>query len=235
MRTKAITLCLISNAALGMLLIFTPQDGSVTAQSGSSPQESVPKSYQMVSRETYNRVLDILFPRDDADHSKTVFAFVLRFKPNSRPESQIVIRRGVDKVEVVQYSLLDDDIYSKLNEALARTGREDAVEMAKAVRVKKRVVNVPLSQVKQWHSTFFDSLANTSKVLREKGAEFDKTGGSESVLLHGATYDLWYEQRLNKLSFSLYDVDLDEGRSGVEFNLVQWMDSVRRHIEKIKP
>ena len=129
---------------------------------------------------------------------------------------------------------MDGGIYTRLNELLAVGSKEDAVELAKAVRVRKKAVSVPYSQVKRWYATFFDSLASTTKTLRAKGGEFDRTGGSETIFLHGAFYNLRYEQRLNQMSFRLYDVDLDDVRSCGEFKLIQWMDSARQEVEKLK-
>jgi hypothetical protein len=217
---------------LSAALIFVLQVGSVSAQSDSS-QDNSQKSYRVVSEATYNRVLDIVFPRDDPDPSETIFSFVLRFEPNSKPESQIVIRRRADKVEVFEYTLSNDDVYTHLNEILTRTGKEDVVEMAKSIRVNRRVTSISLDQAKQWYTAFFDSLTSTTKKLRERGEEFDKTG-SESFILHGATYNLWYKQSLNKMSFSLYDVEVDTPGFDGEFKLVQWMNAVRLEVGKLK-
>src|SRR2546423_9389076 len=92
------TLQLLNNAALCIILTLMLQVSSVYAQSGSFKQVKPSKSYQVVSEETYNRVLDILFPRQSPASSKTVWIFVLRFKPSSNSESQIVIRRRADKI-----------------------------------------------------------------------------------------------------------------------------------------
>lgn len=224
----------IINTALGAILILALQAASVAAQSRSAVQGSATKSYPIVRRETYDRVIDIVFPRDNPDYSKTIFAFVIRFRPYSQPESQLIIRRGTEQIEVIEFISLDGDIYVKLNELLARGYKEDAVELAKAIRVKRRVITASFAQVKQWYTGFFDSLANTTKTLREQGGESDRTGGSETIFLHGGIYDLWYEQRLNRMSFSLYDVDLDDVRASAHFKLVQWMDSVRRDVREPK-
>ena len=228
------TLRLTGNVALCVLFILLLQVGDANAQSGSSPEDSAPKSYPVVSRETYNRVLDILFPRDDPDPSKTVFELILRFRPSFQSTSQMVIRRRVDKVEVVEYTSLDGNIYGKLNETLARGGKEDAVEMAKSIKVKRREISVPYTQVKRWYAAFFDSLASTTKMLQERGEEFDKTEGGETILLDGTIYDLWYEQRLNKMSFSLYDIEVDTPGDDGDFKLVQWMNAVRRDVGKLR-
>lgn len=232
-KTHPMTLRLNSKSALGVLLILAMQVGNANAQSRSSPQDRTPKSYPVVSRETYNRVLDILFPRDAPTPSNTVWAVALRFRPSFKSELQVVIRRDVDKLQVIEYTSPDGNIYGILNAVLARAGKEDAVEMAKAIRVKRREVSVPLAQVKQWYATLFDSIASTTKTLREAGEEFDKTGG-ESFVLDGSVYELWYEQGLKRMSFSLYDVEVDKSSSDGEFKLVQWMNRVRREVAKSK-
>jgi len=205
---------------------------SANAKLRPSFQDNQVKGLSVISCETYDRVLDILFPRDVPDPSKTVFKIILRFHPHAQPESQIVIRRGVEKVEVLEYLSLDGNIYRKLNEALAHGSKENAVEMAKSIKVRKRLINVPYSQVKQWHVGLLESIAISTKVFKERSHEFDDMG-SETVMLDGAFYDLWYEQRLSKMSFAIYDADVDHHISNDEFKLVQWMNTVRQDIGKM--
>lgn len=214
--------------------MLTLQVGSASAQFGSHVQEGAPKTRSVVSPETYDQVLDILFPCDAADSAKTVYAFALRFRPSFKPESQIVIRRGVEKIEVVEYTSPNGNIYGKLNEILARTGKEDAVEMAKSIKVRRREISVSAAQIQRWHATLFDSIANTTRPLKDRGEEFDRTNGSETILLDGAIYELWYENRLNKMSYTLHDVEVDTPGSDGEFKLVRWMNAVRREVAKLK-
>lgn len=234
MRTQAMTLRLIGSAALGAMLTLMLQVSSVNAQGGATLQNAQTKTYPVIGGETYNRVLDILFPRDEPASGGTLWAVVLRFKPNSKPESQIIIRRDVNrKLEVVEYTSPDGSIYGKLNEALARGDKEDAAEMAKSIRVTRREVSVAPAQARQWYATFFDSLASTTKTLRGALEESEKTG-AESFVLHGTFYDLWYEQGLNEMSFKLYDVEVDKPGSDGELKLVQWMNAVRREVGRLK-
>ena len=226
------TLRLINHSSLAALLVLTIHVGEPNAQP-SSPQESALRSSAVVSRETYNHVLDLLFPRAAPAPSNTVWAVVLRFSPGFKSELQIVIRRDADKVQVTEYTSQDGSIYRKLNAAFSRGAKEDAVEMAKAIRVKRREVSVPLGQVKQWYANLFDSIASTPKTLREAGEEFDKTG-SESFVMDGSVYELWYEQGPNRMSFRLYDVEVDKSSSDGELKIVQWMNSVRREVSKSK-
>jgi hypothetical protein len=232
MRTQRISSKRINNIALGTVLILALQVSSVSGQSNSS-QDQPQRTYPVVSWETYDRVLDIVFPRADPDTSKTIFEFVLRFRPSFHATSQIVIRKRVDKIEVVEYTTPDGNIFDKLNEILDRGGKEDAVAMAKSIRVKRREISVPSTQVKQWYATFFDSLVVTTKTVRERGERSDKTR-SVTLVLDGTTYDLWYKQSLDTISLSLYDVEVDTPASDGELKLVQWMNAVRREVGRLK-
>jgi len=226
------TIRFIIKAVLAAVLTLLLEISSLYSHTGSSFQNRS-KSSPVVSEATYNRVLDMLFPKDASIANKPVWSIVLRFKPTFKPESQIVIRRDENKVEVIEYTSPDGSIYVKLNEILALTSKEEAVEMAKAIKVKRREISVHYSQVKRWHTTLFDSIAGTTKTLKVVGEEFDKTR-SESFVPDGTIYDLWYEQLLNQMSFSLYDVEIDKPGSDGEFKLVQWMNAVRRDIGKLK-
>lgn len=234
MKTQATTLRLTGIAALGAMLILMLQvSSSNNSQSGVALQDTQTKTSPVIGGETYNRVLDMLFPRNEPASGGTLWAVILRFKPSSKPESQIIIRRGVNKIEAIEYTSSDGSIYDKLNEALARGSKEDAAEMAKSIRVTRREMSVAQAQARRWSATFFDSLASTTKTLREAFEESEKTG-AESFVLHGTFYDLWYEQGLNEVSFKFYDVDIDKPGSDGELKLVQWMNAVRRDVGKLK-
>lgn len=214
------------------IVAITLQVGGVAAQNRATLQTQQSTSHPVIDERTYRNVLDIVFPRDELP-DRTMWAIVLRFRPNSMPESQIVIRKGLRKIEIVEYTPTDGSIYASLNEALDRGSRRDAVELAKGIRVTRREVSVPHVQVKRWYATFFDSIPGTTKTIREALQRADSTG-VESLVLHGSVYELWYAQGLKEMSAKLYDVDLADARSGAEFKLVQWMDNVRRDVHKLK-
>jgi hypothetical protein len=224
-RFFAATLCV----ALGLML----RNAGIDAWYDRFSQDNPAKSSPVVSQVTYNKVLDVLFSWADSDPNKTVFTIVLRFKPSFHTESQIVLRRRLDKVEVRDYVSLDGSIYGKLNEVLMRTGNEDAVEMAKLIQVKRRTMEIPYSQVKQWHMSFLANINDLHKAFKRSSEEYDKAG-TVALRLDGTFYDLWYEQGLNKMSFSLYDEEIDALRSTGDFKLVQWMNGVRREVSKLK-
>ena len=61
-------------------------------------------------------MLDAVFPRNDPDPNKTLFEFVLRFRPSFHATSQIVIRNRGDRTELIEYISLDGNIFDKLND-----------------------------------------------------------------------------------------------------------------------
>jgi hypothetical protein len=226
------TMCLRVALKAALMIALTPvfQVTGVYSQSKPSHQDGGLKSYKLVSPETYDRVLDILFPRDDS--AKYVFVIVLRFKPSFQPESQVVIRRGLDRAEITEYTSLSGNVYSKLNDVIAHGGKEDVVEMAKLIKVRKRLIDIPYAQVKQWHTSFLDSIRESLNSFKEKIEEYDT--GTSTIALDGTFYDLWYKQISDEISFRLYDREVNDLRSTGDLKIVQWMNTVRRDVSKLK-
>jgi hypothetical protein len=223
---------------LSVALLLITQFSYIVTGYSLTQQNTPPKASPVVSQTTYNRVLDIVFPRDDSGESekgRVFFAFVLRFKPSFKPELQIVIkkREGTDKVRILEYMSPDGNIYGKLNEILSKTGREDAAEMAKSITVRKRVVEVPYLQVKQWHSGFLESLGVSLRTFSRRIQQADMEG-TITVFLDGTFYDLWYENGIDEISFSIYDEEANDHRSTGDLPLTQWMNTVRRKVSNIK-
>jgi hypothetical protein len=213
---------------ISMLVV---QPTTADSQKVSSLRESGPKSEKVVSQETYVRVLDIVFPRDEP---RGDYVLVLRFKPSFHPESQVVIKRGVDKIEVIEYTSLSGNIYSKLNELKSHGGAsENAVEMPKLIEVRRRSIQVPYTQVKQWHAGFLESLSESLRAFKKRSEEFDKAG-SITLTIDGTFYDVWYGQGINDLSLSFYDEEVSDQQPNGVLKTVQWMNAVRRDVGKLK-
>lgn len=120
-----------------LILLFQP--GLVGPRGGLWTQDP-PRAYKVISPATYEKVLDLVFQCDEANRG---FDFVLRFEPSNAPESQIYIRQTVTKTKVLEYTSLSGNIYGKLDKILRYGVKEDAVEMAKQIQVKKRILDVP--------------------------------------------------------------------------------------------
>jgi hypothetical protein len=199
-------------------------------QGGSPPQEIPSKSYKLISTETHDRVLEILFSRYNL---KGDYWFVLRFKPSSSPESQIVVREERDKIEVVEYTSLSGNIYSKLNSIMAEGGKEDAIEMAKLIKVGKRSIDIPDAQARQWRTSFFKSIGDSIKAFKQRSEEYDK--GIGTLTIDGTFYNLWYHHVDHiTIAFDFYDEEVRDRQPNGDLKLVQWMNAVRRDIERLK-
>jgi hypothetical protein len=216
------------NVVLSAVVLILALQVGANGQSSSSQAEAQ-RTYPIVSTETYNRVLDIVFPRDEPATSGIIFEFVLRFEPSFHATSQITIRKRFDKIEVIEYTSPEGNIFDKLNEILAHGGKDDPVAMAKSISVNRREISILDPQVKRWYATFFEGLGTTQKTLNELGEQSDRDR-TVSLLLDGTTYDVWYKQGVNTVALSLYDVEIDRPGADGELKLVQWMNSIRREV-----
>lgn len=224
------TLRTVLRVALAIAVTLPLQCNTAVYANKSPLQGGPPKSYKVLSKETYTRVLDILFPRDETAKS---YLFVLRFGPSFHAESQIVIRGIGDKMEVLEYTSLSGNIYDKLNAVLANGGSEDAVAMARLIKVRRRSIEVPYSKVKQWRAAFLDSFCELSKSLGDKAEQMDKQG-TVTLALDGTFYDLWESQGMGKMSFSFYDEEVGAQQPNGALKMVQWMNAVRREVERLQ-
>lgn len=219
----------IARITLVVISMLAVQTMTVDSQSVSSLKESGPKSEKVVSQETYDLVLDIVFPRDEP---RGDYGLVLRFKPSFHPESQVMIKRGVDKIEVIEYTSLSGNIYSKLNKLKSHgDASENATEMAKLIEVRRRSIQVPNAQVKQWHAGFLESLGESLKAFKKRSEEFDKAG-SITLTIDGTFYDVWYGQGINDMSLSFYDEEVSNHKRNGRLKTVQWMNTVRLDVER---
>ena len=206
-----------------VLAVLTALIAPASAVGLDSRQGGAPRS----AIEVQNRVLDIVFPREEPDSTKAIYWLVLRFSPSSEPELQINIRRTVTGSEVVLYraeSKIFDSVFESVNEA-PEDSRIDPAKIAKGIKVSKTVLHVPYDIVRRWQSGFYSNLSNSAGLLATRGSQFDRTG-KETVALDGTFFEVWYKQGLTRLSFSIYDTDAGQ------FSLARWMNSVRQSAER---
>lgn len=204
---KRLNLC---SAILGLSLVCAAySQNAVTAA-----QE--PVNVPMVSSETYQRVLDLIFPRDAGnfrDQTKE-FALTLRFSPVSEAGSQINITKHSDgRLEVVTYTLPNrsQSISEQLNAILRQAGRENAEEMVRRLNVQRRVIN-DTRRIRQLLERF--------AALRVP-VQLDT-----SITLDGTSFQLWHEAASNESYYSL--VGGEPGHDSADHPLVRWMNEVRQ-------
>src|SRR6266498_4663705 len=174
-RMRGITSVRVVHIILVTVLMMVGSATTIESQTS----DGALKSNKVISQEAYNRVLDILFPREEPAGN---YRLVLRFRPSFHPESQVVVKRGLNKLEVIEYTSLSGNIYSKLNDLVARGSKEDAMELAKLIKVRRRSIEVADSQVRQWHTGFFESFDGSLKAFRKESEQFGKAGTIDVVL-----------------------------------------------------
>lgn len=215
--------CSFVLALMGIVLIG---GRSVKSRTELWSQEPL-RARKVLSRETHERVLDIVFERNEANPG---YDFILRFEPSSAPESQIAIKTAGARTQLVAYSSLSGNIYSRLDGIIAAGGKEDPVEMAKLIQVQKKSIELPNNRVMQWRKGLAESLAASMRTLDQRALEADK--GIGTITIDGTFYRLWYNQVGSHLSFTLLDQEVDDREVTGELQLVRWMNSVRLNVVK---
>ena len=215
---------------LGVFLITVSMVVTCASTTDSQASDGAIKGNRIITQESYGKVLDLVFPRDETTRN---YLLVLRFGPSFHSESQIVIKGGGDKVEVLEYTSLSGNIYDRLNNFVARGSKEDVVELAKLIKVRRRAIEVPYAQAKQWQAGFLDGFEELSKSFKEQTEQLDKDS-SINVVLDGTLYEIWYSQGVSKTSFRVWDEEVSERQPNGRLKVVQWMNAVRHDVEKLK-
>jgi len=188
----------------------------------SSPEPGAKRaSHVVISQETYRRVLDIVFPPTES------YKYILRFEPSFAPESQIIINTQGAKTEVVELTSLSGNIYAKLDRLKADGASEDAIAMARLIQVRKRTIEVPPHVASRWFSTFSDSQVASLKLLEERQEE--EARGTGTMVIDGTLYSIWNHTSRDAF-FREWDYEINDQEVSGEFQLVKWMNSVRRDI-----
>ncbi len=189
----------------------------------------MPNAQGMIRPTAYEAVLDRVFEYDKA---KRDYDFVLRFEPSNAPESQICIKRTPTKTQVLEYTSLSGNIYLKLNDLMRSGGNEDVDEMAKQIQVRRRVLEVPAAQASKWLNSLPDANAATMKALkRRRDGELKGVG---RIAIDGTKYSFSYNQLAVSGGAELWDYEVSDREVTGEFELVRWMNSVRRDVKELK-
>ena len=107
------------------------------------------------------------------------------------------------------------------------------MDLAKLIKVRRRAIEVPYAQAKQWQAGFLEGLEELSKSFKEQTEELDKDN-SITAVLDGTLYEVWYSQGVSKTSFRVWDEEVSEKQPNGRLKIVQWMNAVRRDVEKLK-
>jgi hypothetical protein len=184
---------------------------------------------KLIRSETYDRVLDILFPRTEPG----IFSIALRYEPNSGIERQVVIvRTGLHDGEVFEYTSLSGNIYQRLNSLIESGAKEDPAELAKMIKVAKRGVRIPYLRLRSWHDSLLFDVGDSMTSLKAKIDELDS--GVTTIPLDGTTYRFWYHQVGSDVSLSFNDQAMENLKLKPEFDIVKTMIRIQREVAEVK-
>ncbi len=223
---------------LALSLLFAaslPLADGLGAQAPPPPPVTVTQGPLLDAR-TYDRVLDVAFPRDEQALS---YVIVLRFhpevpRPGARPPSQIVIKKGKDEMEVIEYVAQHVSIWDVLDRRLREIGRVDIDELGRSITVRRRTVVLDPRMVTRWHAELITRLRMAVDFARKTSDVFEKSGVSYAAV-HGGSYQLWLDEPTSemKMSFTFRDADVLDKPTGL-LPVVLWMNTVRVAVAKAK-
>jgi hypothetical protein len=169
----------------------------------------------------------MLFPREYPPSLKLDYVMILRFEPNERAESQLVVRTWHDgTVEATLFAIQDGTAWRVANAYIAQTGKENIEAIAGSIRVQRRSLNLSRPDVQKWHTLLFQALRASESAL-ERSAEEYRVSGTREAVLDGGRYDLWYAQGETECHWSFSDVDISDAPERTNSPLAHWMNTVR--------
>lgn len=169
----------------------------------------------------YDRVLNRAFRVEPVGTQPPHISIVLRFLPSFHPESEIAIRYadGAVSAEHMVATVPFDQLWRKY---FCKTPTEGA--LAKMMAVRRRRFTAEAETAEKWFRDFWKAINESTTPLQERGSK-------KLYQLDGTRYRLEYQEGLNSLSFEIVGSELGHDGTG-DLPLVQWMNSVRKEIEK---
>lgn len=209
-----------------VVLIFSMLSSMSLVDARAQVSDSAQQELPVVDAETYDRVVDIVF-QSDAVRGVFGYAFLLQYRPTFGIESQITIRNEAGTIEVIEYLPLDGSIYVQLNKILQRTGRQDPVEMAKLIRIKRRTVRVRRLTVKHWRENFYTHVSRA--MLYEKRIINENMKIAPLLVDDATSYYLSY-RGAERIHFDLIGSAPDRPVLSAENPLIGWAKDIRKAI-----
>lgn len=203
---------------IGLILFLLLSGSAITTKTFGQESAAV------ASEETYYKVLDLVFPRDVLNKPNLRYAFVLRYEPTFRAESQITIAAQGEEIEIVKYTSLDGNIDLKLDEIVRRTRREDAEQMARQITIQKQYIKMSRTDMRILYDQFFDSLRSSERT--RLGTIPDRV----IITQDGTGYRLWYKGQ-GDIQYELHGSSINVPTRPDESPLLEWMKTVYKKVQ----
>jgi len=189
-------------------------------------QEQLPRVIPTMTRETHNKLFDILFPMDILHSPDNEFIVVLRYSPSFADNEQIVLAGKEGHIQVTEI-ISNGNLWYKGNEIFEKTKRDDPVEIAQLIGVRKREFDLPFSTVREWRRGLLDGV---NQALRPKNLETPSRPTTATIILDGTVYEIWDQSKSGNLHYELYDGEVTDRLYRRDPRFIHWMKIIRRDI-----
>lgn len=170
-----------------------------------------------VPSDTYEKVLNKLFPRSDKRDftDGREFVLTLRYAPEESQINIIKLNDGSFAVSIYQVSAGSSSIYAQIKKLLEKDKTLDADALVSQIKITKQ--NVPVT-------------VKVKKIIARFGLLRLSPQLEAGIILDAPQYDLEYETFSNKLHFQLLSNRQKSDRS--EYPLIRWMNELRDVVLK---
>ena len=176
--------------------------------------------------ELYEEAFNKAFPINRGV-GNTSHLFVLRFKPSTRPDQQIVIRYSFEHDVSIDYAIAKNDFWGFFYQKKSSV----ASELAKKMDVHTSHPIMNSDEFKSYYYRFWDDLVKEAQFLKKK-----KTFSDELLIsLDGTTYELEYYG-----PYARFIIEINSGTELGNANLktenptpiVKWMNDIWEGVQK---
>jgi hypothetical protein len=170
----------------------------------------------------YDRVVARVFKSERKSAPDEVFVLSVVFRPSAAPESQIVIRQGRKSSGTIELLIAAQRVQDILDSAIRKGEELDPEILAKRVTVTRREIAVSSSRSFGWQNAFLSSVRGAAEELLQAAKTLYDRGVTE-VTLDGESYDICYQQGLNRLA----------GHVSESGAITDWAEDLKKDIRTI--
>jgi len=193
-------------------------------------QSSTAQTYPLITPEAYERILDLAFAHEQPSPKQLQYSMVLRFMTSTHAESEVVISVFTNgSIQENFWQISGQSAWNAANDYIQKnSGNTDVEQIAKLIQTQRRLISVRPDQVTLWYSDLLKSMRRSTAQLQEETALFKKTGETP-VYLDGSTYELWLDQGLTNVHWTVMDEEVDDTNPTGHSAIARWMNEVRRY------
>lgn len=182
-----------------------------------------------ISSDAYEHILDEVFAHKEPGARQLQYSLVLRFMTSKHAESEFVLfvlRDGTAQGNLFQVS--GSSVWTTANEYIQKHGTADVLQIAKQVHVAGSSIPISQDQASLWYSSLLRNIERSTVQLQQEMVTLKKTDET-TVFLDGSTYELWFDQGMTDIHWTVMDEEVDNVRPAGHSPIARWMNDVRQY------